>query len=41
VTFVLDTVGEELADLAVDGVRLGVGRLRRLLRLGRSARGTT
>lgn len=35
---VIDTVGVELADLAADGVRLGVGRLRQLLRLGRGAR---
>lgn len=37
----IDTVGVELADLAVDGVRLGLGRLRQLLGLGRGARGTT
>lgn len=35
IAHVIDTVGSELADLAVDGVRLGVGRLRRLLGLGR------
>jgi curved DNA-binding protein CbpA len=38
---VLDTVGSDLADLAVDGVRSGLGRLRRALGLGRTERGTT
>jgi curved DNA-binding protein CbpA len=35
---VIDTVGGDLADLAVDGVRSGLGRLRRALGLGRSER---
>jgi curved DNA-binding protein CbpA len=37
---VIDTVGGGLADLAVEGVRSGIGRLRRALGLGRSERGT-
>ena len=41
VAHVVDTVGGELAELAVDGVRLGLGRLRRFLGLGPGARGTT
>ena len=37
----IDTVGADLADLAVDGVRLGLGRLRRMLGLSRGPRETT
>lgn len=38
---VLDTVGGELAELAVDGVRAGLGRLRKALGIGRGDRGPT
>lgn len=36
----LDEVAPDLADLAVDGVRRGLGRVRRALGLGPGARGT-